>query len=596
MPKELATQVEKEEIRICANCGAFLAPQAEKCGICGQAVVEEVAEEKGIEEILAAEVKESKGISKDFLARWQRVAEKTPTREEQLQEELKHYDELLDVDPKLERAWVLKSHVLRELGRSKEAAQCLDKAASINPQREEEYRLQVLNLAETLADSSVIPPRWSKSAPSDKPEAETSAILKALSHYERLLRANPRLDVAWETRAELLLRLGRTEEAESSRARASDTRRMKMEGERRALEGLRTGGVPIGKGVPKAGRVNGLVNGIGRTNGLVNGIGRTNGLVNGLGRTNGLVNGLGRTNGLVNGIGRTNGLVNGLGRVNGLVNGIGHVNGLVNGNGFTNGRRGRYRPSFRPERVWFGSAGAIAAIVTILLTAPMIAMLLSQGPQVTAMRVDGDFSDWSGIRSYQDPTGDTKGANQSYRSDLDIVSTKIAPQNGQLALYAKVNGTFFDTPGGSAQFDAVDYLTAMIDLDDRPATGYAVGGIGADAMVMISGYDGNIKMRRLMDWKPELGGGHDNFSAFRQRSEISAAASGDEIEFMIPVYDAEDVRVLMMTANTTGVIDSAGAVMQAARSTLIVSQTMAASDIVMQTQAAILGVQLNAKT
>jgi uncharacterized repeat protein (TIGR01451 family) len=590
LPKEVVTQVEKEEVKVCPHCGAFLAPEAERCGICGYSSAEEAVPG----EIAAAEIKEGKGVSRDFLARWQRVAEKTPTREDQLGEELRHYDELLEVDPKLERAWVLKSHVLRELGRPKEAAQCLEKAANINPARDEEYRLQVLNLAETLADSSLIPPRWSALAPPEKPAAEISAIQRALNYYERLLRSDPRLDVAWDTRAELLQRLGRNEEADISRARAKDVRRMKIEGERKALEGLRTIGVPRAKGKLREGRVNGLVNGIGRTNGLVNGIGRTNGLVNGIGRTNGLVNGLGRTNGLVNGIGRTNGLVNGLGRVNGLVNGIGHVNGLVNGNGFTNGRRGRFQQSYRAEQSWLRSAGAVAAIVTILLIAPVIATLFPSGPRATVLTIDGTFSDWAGIPPHDDAVGDTRGANVSYRSDLDLTSTKVSTQDGQLAVYVEVDGVMFETPTAPAAPDLIDYILVMVDVDGRPSTGYSIGGIGADMEVLISGYEGKLMGSRVSDWEPGLGDGQNNLSAFFNRDAIPAAASGGMLEFMMPMAEPSDAHIIVLTANTTGVVDIADNAACASYSTLAVTQRTLAGDIMTADDQAILQVRLRA--
>ena len=591
LPREVVTQVEKEEVRVCSHCGAFLSPEADKCGICGRSL----AEEEAPVPIQPPEEKEAKGVSKAFLARWQRVAEKTPTRDDQLGEELSHYDELLEVDPNLERAWVLKSHVLRELGRYKEAVQCLEKAAKINPARDEEYRLQVLNIAETLADSSLIPPRWSAIVPSEKPAQEISAIQRALSYYERLLRADPRLDVAWETRAELLQRLGRSEEADISRGRAKDIRRIKMEGERKALEGLRTVGVPRMKGAPRAGRVNGLVNGVGRTNGLVNGLGRTNGLVNGIGRTNGLVNGLGRTNGLVNGLGRTNGLVNGLGRVNGLVNGIGHVNGLVNGNGFTNGRRGRFQPMYRAEQGWFRSAGVVAAIIALLLIAPVIVTLLPAGPQVSVLRVDGDFSDWERIPSHIDVIGDTRGANVSYRSDLDLASTKVSSQDGQLAVFVEVEGTMFGTPNATAAPDLIDYIVVMVDADARASTGYSIGGIGADMEVLLSGYEGRLISSRVSDWRAGLAGGQNNLSSFSYREAVSAASSGSKLEFMMPVAESGSAKIIVLAANTTGLIDYADTVACVTYSTLAVTQRTLVGDILTVDDPALLEVRLRAE-
>src|SRR5205807_669351 len=107
------------------------------------------------------------------------------------------------------------------------------------------------------------------------------------------------------------------------------------------------------------------------------GAGRKNGRVNGdrSGRTNG------RTNGRVNGMaeGRVNGLTTGA--VNGLTFGRGATNGLVNGNGFTNGRRGRHgTPRIPPQPHWSRSVIGIAAVVALMIIVPILASILSPGP------------------------------------------------------------------------------------------------------------------------------------------------------------------------------------------------------------------------
>src|SRR5213078_4798596 len=197
-------------------------------------------------------------------------------------------------------------------------------------------------------------------------------------HYESLLRADPTLIVAWKTKAELLERLGRPEDARASRGEAVRLERVGERSIRAAVTGLHSNGLAT-PGPTGAGRTNGRVNGTrsGRTNG----------------RTNGRVNGLAE--------GRVNGLTTGA--VNGLTFGRGATNGLVNGNGFTNGRRGRHpTPRIPAQPHWSRSVIGIAAVVALMVIVPILASMLSPGPTAPSsiIQIDGNFGDWSNQRSY----------------------------------------------------------------------------------------------------------------------------------------------------------------------------------------------------
>ena len=86
----------------CAHCGAYLFSDEADCAICGTAVSPTVPQPAGVG---------GKGVVKDFLSRWQRMAEAgVPVSEtDRLQEELEHFDRLLETDASLERAWRARS-------------------------------------------------------------------------------------------------------------------------------------------------------------------------------------------------------------------------------------------------------------------------------------------------------------------------------------------------------------------------------------------------------------------------------------------------------------------------------------------------------
>jgi len=359
----------------CSRCGAYLFSDEPECAICGTSVTATPEVATG-----------GKGVVKDFLSRWQRMAPPSATTSEadRLAEELEHYDRLLEANPSLERAWANRAKVLDKLGRTKEAAESLTKATELNPAREDRYRVELQNILRSTEDASVVAPRWTQPAATASPKVVDIHLVEALNHYESLLRADPTLVVAWKTKAELLERLGRSEDARASRAEADRLERVGERSIRAAVSGLHSNGLAT-PGPTGAGRTNGRVNGTrsGRTNG----------------RTNGRVNGMAE--------GRVNGLTTGA--VNGLTFGRGATNGLVNGNGFTNGRRGRQgTPRIPPQPHWSRSVIGIAAVVALMIIVPILASILSPGPNAPSsiIRIDGDFSDWANMASYGQSAAD----------------------------------------------------------------------------------------------------------------------------------------------------------------------------------------------
>src|SRR5436190_226776 len=539
----------------CSRCGAYLFSDEPECAICGTSVTATPEVATG-----------GKGVVKDFLSRWQRMAPPSATTSEadRLAEELEHYDRLLEANPSLERAWANRAKVLDKLGRTKEAAASLAKAAELNPAREDRYRLEVQNILRSTEDASVVAPRWTQPAATTAPKVVDVHLVEALNHYESLLRADPTLIVAWKTKAELLERLGRPEDARASRGEADRLERVGERSIRAAVTGLHSNGLAT-PGPTGAGRTNGRVNGTrsGRTNG----------------RTNGRVNGLAE--------GRVNGLTTGA--VNGLTFGRGATNGLVNGNGFTNGRRGRQgTPRIPSQPHWSRSVIGIAAVVALMIIVPILASILSPGPNAPSsiIRIDGDFSDWANMASYGQSAADV-----TPNPAVHLVTMKVATQDQNLFVYTRVQGNMFQ---GTA-VNETDSIFVFVDEDNNRNTGYPIGDLGADSLVEVYGWHDLADIRhgissfvfnetgqlRSNDWHRFLPGGSSD-----------AAFAGQELEIRASLSEPTKARVLVYAADNLGNFDPADGSIRPSRATVIVGQQTIAKDIVASSQAVMLRVTL----
>src|SRR2546426_1147568 len=613
LPAVDTTPIPEADLFLCPHCGAFLSHGDAACAICGTPV--------DAEKRIPGLAREGRGVSKDFLSRWERVTSEetltapSPLAPRSLEDELQEYERLLEADPSLERAWLHKGRILIRLGRSTEAIGCFDRAARIDPENEDAYRAEVIGLLGHAADLSVLPPRWreaepevhdilddveerprpgpapprpapeptrvsakteqrapavvapptptptSKPAPAVAPSpepvsTELPAIRRAIAYYDRLLAMDSGLRVAWQTKGELLQRIGRKEDAEACFQRAADLEVAEREFGRTALTGLQTRG-PVraapAQGTAPTGRTNGRVNGL--TNGRH---GRTNG------RVSGLTNGSGATNGLTNGLGRVNGLMSGLAR------GEGRTNGLVNGNGFTNGRRGR--PSARlpsAGREWARSVAGIAGVILLMVLAPILVSMLTTPSVTRGIVIDGSFGDWNRVPiTYVDPVGATRG-----NPDVDLTSYKIEANPLGIDVYARVNGTAFRGAGSGA-----DIVVALVDSDGNPNTGYDPGRLGANYVVEIVGWDSGVRESTLYSWRGGVSG--TDWSGFQPGGSAQAASAGGEVEFSAGIDVRPNARVLVAAVDGAGRQDLANAIVIPGTGALSVQERTIAPDVI----------------
>jgi RNA polymerase subunit RPABC4/transcription elongation factor Spt4 len=208
--KDESQQDVQPSLYLCTECGAFMSASADKCTVCGAEIEDDDALKMDIEEDLhipevteelsaeiAEEIKEieaekleppkkdieelimpkaKRGISKDFLSRWQKKEEepisavkdfKTRWDTDKLDEEAIEKElelDLLEVPEKTEierlddidtalysnpmdpELWVEKANILVELGQQDDAIACLDKAAELDPEKETDYKRRILTL------------------------------------------------------------------------------------------------------------------------------------------------------------------------------------------------------------------------------------------------------------------------------------------------------------------------------------------------------------------------------------------------------------------------------------------------------------------
>ncbi len=295
------------------------------------------------------------------------------------------------------------------------------------------------------------------------------------------------------------------------------------------------------------GMTNGLTNGLGRTNGMTNGLtnglgrtnGMTNGLTNGLGRTNGmtngLTNGLGRTNGMTNGLtngitnGLTNGVTNGTGVTNGLTNGLrtlrnGMTNGLTNGTGMTNGLGGaRFNREARRNK-W--KLYIIPLVAVLLLLIPMVSF--SPPPvEADSIVIDGEFSDWEGVA---ETTSQSEGVD--FNPNIDIVGVAVENNDDKyLSFHISVvdNGQIM---AGEPVTDAglMDVFHLFLDTDQDHTTGYMFEGMGADFMLEIKGWNGNVVGSQLYTFR---GSDNDDWHGYTSVGNIVSRSQDQTVETQI---------------------------------------------------------------
>jgi hypothetical protein len=153
----------------------------------------------------------------------------------------------------------------------------------------------------------------------------------------------------------------------------------------------------------------------------------------------------------------------------------------------------------------------IAIVITLLLMVVLVAFLPKA--QIT---VDADFSDWSDVTMQKDALNGAPASSQ-------ITSYTVKVQGNDVYLYMKANGKMF--PGEST---TPSYAIVFIDTDRDDKTGYQVGSLGAERMLLVKGYDGAVKETKLYTFEPTAN--TLDWNGFKESGTFKAKASGSELE------------------------------------------------------------------
>lgn len=174
--------------------------------------------------------------------------------------------------------------------------------------------------------------------------------------------------------------------------------------------------------------------------------------------------------------GMTNGITNGLKALR-----MGITNGITDGNGITNGLRSK-RTNARSGQNKLKIV-IVPMLVLLLVLSPYILTSISKAPE--GIKIDGKFGDWNGVTTAYD-----QNEAVPFNPNVDIIDYRVDDRQVELSFYLKVDGLMLiGEPGGKK---LVDTAYIFIDKDQNHDSGYYVNGIGADYMIEIYGWGGQV--------------------------------------------------------------------------------------------------------
>ena len=231
------------------------------------------------------------------------------------------------------------------------------------------------------------------------------------------------------------------------------------------------------------------------------------------------------------------GVINGI--TQGLTNGgpktKGKTNGFVNGSGAVNG----FRLSYQQRRIPGAKVDLIKKLVVILvLVAILVAIpyaLVYSFPKQT-VEIDGYFMDWIKAQVYKD-------VPDSSNPDIALSAYAMKYDARGSFFYIATEGQIFEGRDNGA-----DGFYIFIDRDNNPMSGYSVRGLGADALVVVLGWNRSLVEANSYAFDPEAN--RLDFSGFMFVSNAVAASFGNEMEIGSSVSVGDNSRVAICARHT----------------------------------------------
>ncbi|MEM3341144.1 MAG: NosD domain-containing protein [Thermoplasmata archaeon] len=176
--------------------------------------------------------------------------------------------------------------------------------------------------------------------------------------------------------------------------------------------------------------------------------------------------------------------------------------------------RRRKRRSIVPQAV------VLTLACLILLTAVFTIWYISKPER--GIQIDGRTDDWAGLTVFKDTILDT-------HAGIDIEEYSVYQDNGGLYFYLKTRDEIF-----KGVDNGWDVLRVFVDTDRNNVTGYRFEQLGADAMVLIGGYDWNIVSSAVYVFNSSAGGSASgstlDWSCWEYRGGASAVCRGSIVE------------------------------------------------------------------
>ncbi|MEW5937587.1 MAG: right-handed parallel beta-helix repeat-containing protein [Candidatus Thermoplasmatota archaeon] len=217
----------------------------------------------------------------------------------------------------------------------------------------------------------------------------------------------------------------------------------------------------------------------------------------------------------------------------------------------------------------FGAAMlAVIIVLSVLTTTGIIGRL-----PTPAITIDGQFADWDDAYC----VSFTQGSGSRYA----IASAAMLVSEGRLFLLLRTAGPILQ--GGAPANRTMDTVYASLDLDADSGTGYALKGLGADAMVIVEGWNGIPRTRNLHIFGS--GASRHDWHGFGLDGSIAAASAGDSLEVEIPWSrlggERADVRVLWAVAGYDGQLEWASVLLSLAEPVVSVMQSSMVSESIL---------------
>ncbi|OGS43388.1 MAG: hypothetical protein A3K76_05405 [Euryarchaeota archaeon RBG_13_57_23] len=236
---------------------------------------------------------------------------------------------------------------------------------------------------------------------------------------------------------------------------------------------------------------------------------------------------------------KTEGLVNGRGAKggSGFVNGT----GLVNGTGMTNGTRfDAIGPSGAKRQGSFITRWQFLAVLVVVIMIVSAFVYLSYVTDDGSISVDGNFGDWSDTQKFTSYTTSTS-------TTVNVEEWAVRHVGFDLYLYVKVEGAVMWT-------SEVSSLYLFIDSDDSQSTGYSIAGIGADYLVELVGWDGEVGASALYRYGvTDSEADRLDWNKWSYLSGANAAINDDRLEAVVelPIELGPDAKYLLVSQDAS---------------------------------------------